>query len=79
MSKAENLGEVMRGDKIENSLYEIKMKVEESCKTLCKRAYTRSDMNQFKSKVLPPDAGLNEGACTWHTRGHTPVGARVAI
>ena len=30
--QAENLGEVMRGDRIENSPYDIRMNTEESCK-----------------------------------------------
>jgi transmembrane 9 superfamily member 2/4 len=51
VSKAENLGEVMRGDKIENSLYDIKMNVEEQCKLLCTKSYKESDMTEFKSKV----------------------------
>ena len=34
---AENLGEVLRGDKIMNSNYELKMGVEETCKILCKK------------------------------------------
>ena len=40
---AENLGEVMRGDRIVNSLYEIKMNVETTCEVLCKMAYTAAD------------------------------------
>ncbi len=38
--KGENLGEVMRGDRIQNSPFEIRMNVEESCKLLCKQSYT---------------------------------------
>ena len=66
LSKAENLGEVMRGDKIENSLYEIKMNMEESCKVLCKKAYMDSDMKEFKSKVARCSRMLSaarEGSC----------------
>ena len=37
---AENLGEVLRGDKIMNSNYELKMGVEETCKILCRRELT---------------------------------------
>ena len=36
----ENLGEVLRGDKIMNSLYDIKTGVEESCKVLCRKQLT---------------------------------------
>ena len=32
INQAENLGEVMRGDRIENSPYDIRMNTEESCK-----------------------------------------------
>merc|ERR1712216_70624 len=48
---AENLGEVLRGDRIENSLYELKMNVEESCKVLCKKKYTAEQMAEFSDKV----------------------------
>lgn len=36
---------------IENSLYDIKMNVEEYCKVLCTRQYTASDFKEFKSKA----------------------------
>lgn len=29
---AENLGEVLRGDRIENSLYQLQMRIDEQCK-----------------------------------------------
>jgi hypothetical protein len=32
---AENLGEVLRGDRIENSLYTMAMRVDEPCKVGC--------------------------------------------
>eukprot|EP01043_Picozoa_sp_COSAG02_P070656 COSAG02_NODE_12603_length_1520_cov_2.269529_3_plen_50_part_00 len=32
---AENLGEILRGDRIESSLYELQMKHDEYCKVLC--------------------------------------------
>lgn len=34
----ENLGEFLTGDRIENSPYEIQMKVDQSCTVLCARA-----------------------------------------
>jgi hypothetical protein len=49
--KGENLGEVMRGDRIQNSAYEIKMGVEESCKLLCKQAYSPQQAKQFAHKI----------------------------
>merc|ERR1711959_709193 len=48
---AENLGEILRGDRIENSLYELKMNQEESCKVLCTMTYTQEDMDKFAEKV----------------------------
>lgn len=36
---AENLGEVLRGDRIENSLYEIQMRVDEQCKVSMQARY----------------------------------------
>ena len=33
---AENLGEILRGDRIENSLYQIKVRVDEQCKVACR-------------------------------------------
>ena len=35
VNSAENLGEVLRGDRIENSLYQIEMRMDEHCKSLC--------------------------------------------
>lgn len=32
---AENLGEILRGDRIESSLYQLTMKHDEYCKVLC--------------------------------------------
>lgn len=34
----ENLGEFLTGDRIENSPYEVQMKVDQSCTVLCARA-----------------------------------------
>jgi len=48
---SENLGEILRGDRIENSLYELKMGKEESCKVLCKQKYTKEEIAQFAEKV----------------------------
>eukprot|EP00004_Rigifila_ramosa_P004635 TRINITY_DN15117_c0_g1_i1.p1 TRINITY_DN15117_c0_g1~~TRINITY_DN15117_c0_g1_i1.p1 ORF type:complete len:625 (-),score=159.52 TRINITY_DN15117_c0_g1_i1:31-1905(-) len=48
---AENLGEILRGDVIENSLYEIQMKVEPVCKVLCSRSYTEHETKQFINKI----------------------------
>jgi len=48
---AENLGEVLRGDRIENSLYQLFMNVEESCKILCRQKYNEEQMEEFAEKV----------------------------
>jgi len=33
--KSENLGEILRGDRIVNTAYDVKMNVNEKCKVLC--------------------------------------------
>ena len=48
---AENLGEVLRGDKIMNSNYELKMGVEETCKVLCKKELTGSEAKEFSQRI----------------------------
>eukprot|EP00657_Telonema_sp_P-1_P009601 TRINITY_DN3837_c0_g1_i1.p1 TRINITY_DN3837_c0_g1~~TRINITY_DN3837_c0_g1_i1.p1 ORF type:complete len:634 (-),score=192.44 TRINITY_DN3837_c0_g1_i1:112-2013(-) len=49
--KDETMGEVLRGDRIETSLYEAKMLFEESCKILCTREYGADEMKQFADKI----------------------------
>jgi transmembrane 9 superfamily protein 2/4 len=48
---AENLGEVLSGDVIENSAYEIKMKVPQTCKVLCEKKYDNKDRALFREKI----------------------------
>ena len=48
---AANLGEVMRGDRIVNSPYDIKMNHEESCKVLCEKNYGDKEAGEFVSKI----------------------------
>ena len=49
---AENLGEVLRGDRIENSLYQIQMRVDEQCKVLCRiTALTTAQAKAFRTKI----------------------------
>ena len=36
VSSAENLGEVLRGDRIFNSLYQLQMRLDERCKVVCR-------------------------------------------
>ena len=47
---AENLGEVLRGDKIMNSNYELKMGVEETCKILCKKELAATEAREFATR-----------------------------
>jgi len=51
INAAENLGEVLRGDRIENSIYQLNMGREESCKILCRQQYTPELMSEFAEKV----------------------------
>ena len=37
-SSAENLGEVLRGDRIFNSLYQMQTRLDENCKVVCRGA-----------------------------------------
>lgn len=47
----ENLGEILEGDLIENSPYEIHMRVNETCKVLCRRKLTADDRAKFRSLI----------------------------
>jgi transmembrane 9 superfamily protein 2/4 len=49
---AENLGEILRGDRIESSKYELAMKHDEYCKLLCMPKYTQEEIRDFSEKVL---------------------------
>ena len=48
---AENLGEVLRGDRIMNSHYELKMRVEETCKILCRKELSAAEMKEFSVRI----------------------------
>ncbi|XP_024396557.1 transmembrane 9 superfamily member 7 [Physcomitrium patens] len=48
---AENLGEVLRGDRIENSPYVFKMKVNEQCKIVCKTKLSEKSAKIFKERI----------------------------
>jgi transmembrane 9 superfamily protein 2/4 len=48
---AENLGEILMGDSIENSLYDIQMNVNASCKYMCKRDLTEEDKQRLKRMI----------------------------
>jgi len=48
---AENLGEVLRGDRIMNSHYDVKMGVEENCKILCRKELTKPEVSEFSLRI----------------------------
>jgi transmembrane 9 superfamily protein 2/4 len=48
---SENLGELLSGDRIENSPYDVKMLKEESCRILCQVKYSKEDAKEFKTMV----------------------------
>lgn len=49
---AENLGEILRGDRIESTLYSLSMKNDEYCKVLCEKKYTPEEIGQFAERVV---------------------------
>jgi len=51
MESAENLGEILEGDRIENSPYEINMREDVTCKILCKQTLTPDMRKQFESMI----------------------------
>ncbi|PKU65802.1 transmembrane 9 superfamily member 7 [Dendrobium catenatum] len=51
MNSAENLGEVLRGDRIENSVYVFKMRMDETCKVACRVKLTQKAAKKFKEKI----------------------------
>jgi len=51
MESAENLGEILEGDRIENSPYEINMREDVTCKILCKQTLTPAMRTQFESMI----------------------------
>ena len=67
---AENLGEVLRGDKIMNSNYELKMGVEETCKILCRKELTTGEAKEFATRYE------RAAVCTrWPGYSQSPCGA----
>ncbi|KAF6174931.1 hypothetical protein GIB67_026419 [Kingdonia uniflora] len=51
MNSAENLGEVLRGDRIENSIYTFKMREEQTCKIACRMKLDAGAAKNFKEKI----------------------------
>eukprot|EP00927_Polykrikos_kofoidii_P055467 TRINITY_DN49717_c0_g1_i1.p1 TRINITY_DN49717_c0_g1~~TRINITY_DN49717_c0_g1_i1.p1 ORF type:complete len:653 (-),score=106.61 TRINITY_DN49717_c0_g1_i1:194-2083(-) len=48
---AENLGEILMGDSIENSLYDIRMNKNSSCEYLCQKFLTPEEKLHFKKMI----------------------------
>jgi transmembrane 9 superfamily protein 2/4 len=51
LNSAENLGEVLHGDRIENSVYTFKMRRDESCKVACRNKPSQESAKNFKEKI----------------------------
>ncbi|KAL7587717.1 transmembrane 9 superfamily member 10 isoform X1 [Lactuca sativa] len=51
VDSAENLGEVLRGDRIENSPYEFKMRVPRMCNIVCRIIPNERTSREFKEKI----------------------------
>ncbi|XP_078432050.1 transmembrane 9 superfamily member 7-like [Wolffia australiana] len=50
-NSAENLGEVLRGDRIENSVYTFKMKSDQGCNIGCRIKLSAESAKNFKEKI----------------------------
>jgi len=48
---AENLGEILTGDSIENSPYKVEMMLPSECNALCKKTYSKKDLHEFATKI----------------------------
>lgn len=48
---SENLGEVLSGERIETSPYELTMMKMEACKVLCTKTYDKKELEAFESKI----------------------------
>ncbi|EEF46872.1 transmembrane 9 superfamily member 8 [Ricinus communis] len=51
VDSAENLGEVLRGDRIENSPYVFKMREPKMCNVLCRVKFDAKTVKEFKEKI----------------------------
>ncbi|KAF3970390.1 hypothetical protein ACB098_01G098800 [Castanea mollissima] len=51
VDSAENLGEVLRGDRIENSPYEFKMREPQMCNIACRITLDAKSAKEFKEKI----------------------------
>nr|GMC73159.1 transmembrane 9 superfamily member 7-like [Ipomoea batatas] len=62
MNNAENLGEVLRGDRIENSVYTFNMRQELPCKVACRVKLDAEAAKNFKEKI-DDEYRVNIGGC----------------
>ena len=58
-SSAENLGEVLRGDRIFNSLYQMQTKLDETCKVVCRGAPLTKAQAQMLKKFIDDEYRVN--------------------
>lgn len=50
-SKAENIGERLAGDSVTTSPYELHMKKDEACQTLCRKVHKKAEIEMFKNMI----------------------------
>ncbi|TVU08340.1 hypothetical protein EJB05_41742 [Eragrostis curvula] len=50
-NSANNLGEILRGERVENSLYEFKMLEPKLCQIVCKIVLSEEEANELKEKI----------------------------
>eukprot|EP00435_Cladocopium_sp_Y103_P035524 s296_g9.t1 len=51
VQSVENLGEILAGDLIENSPYDLRMGDNQNCKLLCKQELKQADKDQFRARI----------------------------
>eukprot|EP00434_Breviolum_minutum_P014367 symbB.v1.2.012669.t4/scaffold881.1/size155427/8 len=51
VKSVENLGEILAGDVIENSPYDLRMGDNQNCKLLCKQELKQADKDQFRARI----------------------------
>ena len=49
--KARNIGETISGDTLTTSPYEVLMKRDEACVILCRKKYSRAEVDKFKEMI----------------------------
>eukprot|EP01056_Protomagalhaensia_sp_Gyna25_P005190 Protomagalhaensia_sp_Gyna_25__5189@NODE_61_length_5787_cov_21_667015_g45_i0_p2_GENE_NODE_61_length_5787_cov_21_667015_g45_i0NODE_61_length_5787_cov_21_667015_g45_i0_p2_ORF_typecomplete_len652_score122_45EMP70/PF02990_16/8_2e199TMEM192/PF14802_6/0_07TMEM192/PF14802_6/1_7e03TMEM192/PF14802_6/8e02TMEM192/PF14802_6/18_NODE_61_length_5787_cov_21_667015_g45_i028464801 len=50
-TSSENLGQILKGDLIQSTPYQVRMKLEETCRTLCAKQLTAESLTQFKGMI----------------------------